>query len=80
MSFLSGEADRLHAIDHGLCFHAEDKLRTVIWDFAGEAIAPELVEALRSLQEAEGRVAAGAGGVPAARGNGCPRGRDWKSY
>ncbi|MGH8980585.1 MAG: SCO1664 family protein, partial [Acidimicrobiales bacterium] len=25
--------DRLWAIDHGLTFHAEPKLRTVIWDF-----------------------------------------------
>jgi uncharacterized repeat protein (TIGR03843 family) len=25
-------------IDHGLCFNVEDKLRTVIWDFAGEPI------------------------------------------
>ena len=29
-------------IDHGICFHAEDKLRTVIWDFAGEPIPEEL--------------------------------------
>lgn len=40
---------RLFAIDHGLCFHAEDKLRTVIWDFAGEAIPEELLGALRTL-------------------------------
>ena len=26
------------AIDHGLCFHVEPKLRTVIWDFAGEPL------------------------------------------
>ena len=26
---------RLWAIDNGLAFHAEPKLRTVIWDFAG---------------------------------------------
>jgi len=31
-------ADHLWLIDHGVCFHNEDKLRTVIWDFAGEAI------------------------------------------
>ena len=31
----------LWGIDHGLCFHVEPKLRTVIWDFAGEPIAPE---------------------------------------
>ena len=27
---------RMWVIDHGLTFHAEPKLRTVIWDFAGE--------------------------------------------
>jgi uncharacterized repeat protein (TIGR03843 family) len=37
---------KLYLIDHGLCFHAEDKLRTVIWDFAGEDISPELITAL----------------------------------
>ena len=30
---------RVWGIDHGLCFHAEPKLRTVIWDFAGEPLA-----------------------------------------
>jgi uncharacterized repeat protein (TIGR03843 family) len=34
---------RIWAIDHGLCFHEDPKLRTVIWDFAGEAIAPSLL-------------------------------------
>jgi uncharacterized repeat protein (TIGR03843 family) len=34
---------RIWAIDHGLCFHVEPKLRTVIWDFAGETIDAELV-------------------------------------
>lgn len=29
-------------IDHGICFHVEDKLRTVIWDFAGETIPERL--------------------------------------
>jgi hypothetical protein len=27
--------ERLWAIDNGLCFHYQSKLRTVIWDFAG---------------------------------------------
>jgi uncharacterized repeat protein (TIGR03843 family) len=31
-------ADRLWAIDHGLTFHAEPKLRTVIWDFVGDEL------------------------------------------
>lgn len=38
-------------IDQGLCFHVEDKLRTVIWDFAGEEIPPLLQEDLQRLVE-----------------------------
>jgi uncharacterized repeat protein (TIGR03843 family) len=30
-------------IDHGLCFHSEPKLRTVIWDFAGEPLDDDLL-------------------------------------
>jgi uncharacterized repeat protein (TIGR03843 family) len=37
----------LWLIDHGICFHAEDKLRTVIWDFAGEPIPQKLSEDVR---------------------------------
>jgi uncharacterized repeat protein (TIGR03843 family) len=37
----------LWLIDHGVCFHADDKLRTVIWDFAGEPIPEELLDDLR---------------------------------
>ena len=29
---------KVWAIDHGLCFHEDPKLRTVIWEFAGEPI------------------------------------------
>jgi hypothetical protein len=42
--------DRLWAIDHGLTFHAEPKLRTVLWGFAGEAIPQPLVQALIALK------------------------------
>jgi len=38
--------DRIYAIDHGLTFHAEPKLRTVIWDFGQDPIAPALLEDL----------------------------------
>ncbi len=37
---------RLWAIDNGLCFHEEDKLRTVIWEYAGMRVAPDLLERL----------------------------------
>ena len=30
----------IYAIDNGLTFHSDPKLRTVIWDFAGEPITP----------------------------------------
>ncbi len=40
---------RLWGIDHGLCFHEEPKLRTVIWDFAGEPVDPGLLGDLRRL-------------------------------
>jgi uncharacterized repeat protein (TIGR03843 family) len=32
----------LWLIDHGICFHVEDKLRTVVWDFAGEPFPDDL--------------------------------------
>ncbi len=33
----------LWLIDHGICFNVEEKLRTVVWDFAGEEIPTGLV-------------------------------------
>ncbi len=41
--------ERLWAIDHGLTFHAEPKLRTVIWDFAGEPLPEPLLADVRRL-------------------------------
>lgn len=43
---------RLWAIDHGLCFHDEDKLRTVIWDFADDPLEEESVTGLTRLVDA----------------------------
>jgi hypothetical protein len=34
--------DRVWVIDHGLTFHTEQKLRTVIWDFAGQPLPADL--------------------------------------
>ena len=47
---LAGADDRLWAIDHGICFHDEYKLRTVIWEFSGEEIAADMYNDLCSLQ------------------------------
>jgi uncharacterized repeat protein (TIGR03843 family) len=41
--------NKLWLIDHGLCFHEEDKLRTVIWDYAGDAIPENLMDDLSHL-------------------------------
>jgi hypothetical protein len=39
---------KLWLIDHGLSFHVEDKLRTVIWDYAGEPIPERLLAELEA--------------------------------
>jgi hypothetical protein len=45
---LRSRADgRVVGIDHGLTFHPVPKLRTVIWDFAGERVPDALVGAVR---------------------------------
>lgn len=44
--FFETGTHKLFAIDHGICFHEEEKLRTVLWDFAGQKIPAELSERL----------------------------------
>jgi len=39
------------AIDHGVCFSPEPKLRSVIWDFAGQPIPSDSLQDLRNLRE-----------------------------
>ncbi|MEZ4659330.1 MAG: SCO1664 family protein [Caldilineaceae bacterium] len=43
---LAGADLRVWAIDHGICFHTEYKLRTVIWEFSEQPIEPELLDDL----------------------------------
>lgn len=43
---ISEEDGSIFAIDHGLCLHEERKLRTVIWDFAGDPIPEALLAAV----------------------------------
>ncbi len=50
---LLGRDGRIRGIDHGLMFHHEFKLRTVIWEFGGEAVPPHLLEAVDALAEDE---------------------------
>ena len=39
--------ENLWGIDHGLTFNASEKLRTVIWDYAGMSIPPEILDDLK---------------------------------
>lgn len=39
----SGSGSHLWAIDHGICFHVEDKLRTVLWGFVDRPLPDWLV-------------------------------------
>ncbi|MBX3013854.1 MAG: SCO1664 family protein [Caldilineaceae bacterium] len=48
---LIGADERLWAIDHGICFHTEYKLRTVIWEFSGEPIDEKLLEDMCALRQ-----------------------------
>ncbi len=40
---------RLWGIDHGLTFHHQGKLRTVIWDYVGEPVPPPLLADIEEL-------------------------------
>ncbi len=40
----------LFGCDHGVTFHAEDKLRTVLWQWADEPFTPEEVDLLKRAQ------------------------------
>lgn len=48
---LLGNDGFIWAIDHGITFHSQPKLRTVIWDFAGEAVPEAILQDLRGLRE-----------------------------
>ena len=52
---LSGPDGQVWAIDHGLCFHVQAKLRTVLWDLAGTRLeAPVLADLEALAAEAAG--------------------------
>ena len=48
---LLGRDGRIWCIDHGLTFHVHDKLRTVIWDYAGQPAPPARIEEVCALGE-----------------------------
>ncbi|AJE86611.1 MULTISPECIES: SCO1664 family protein [Streptomyces] len=54
---LPGAGERLYGIDHGVTFHVDDKLRTLLWGWAGEPLTEEARTALGALEKrlAEGQ-------------------------
>lgn len=46
---------RIWGIDHGICFHSEPKLRSVIWEFAGWPIPDEMLERLAQFRQLMGQ-------------------------
>jgi len=49
---LRGADGGVYGVDHGICMHAEDKLRTVLWGWAGKPVEPELLADVVRLEEA----------------------------
>ena len=41
---------RVQGVDHGICFSAEDKLRTLLWQWRGRRLADEAIEVLSVLR------------------------------
>ena len=48
---IQDDEGKLWSIDHGLTFHADLKIRTVIWDFSGESIPQYHLDDLRRLKK-----------------------------
>ncbi|PVZ03673.1 SCO1664 family protein [Actinomycetospora cinnamomea] len=49
---LAGADGGVYGVDHGICLHREEKLRTVLWGWVGEPLPEEIVECLRRLRAA----------------------------
>lgn len=45
------DAGHLYGVDHGLCFHAETKLRTLLWGWGGSQLDADELEALARLRD-----------------------------
>jgi uncharacterized repeat protein (TIGR03843 family) len=49
---LAGAAGRVYGVDHGVCFHVQNKLRTILWGWAGEPLPEPAREPLHRLSGA----------------------------
>ncbi len=48
---LEGLDGGVYGVDHGICLHSEDKLRTVLWGWAGEPVPAHLLADVVELVE-----------------------------
>ena len=48
---LSGVDGRVYGVDHGVSLHVEDKLRTVLWGWAGKPVDDETLATIAGLRE-----------------------------
>ncbi len=54
---LPREDGRVQGVDHGICFSAEDKLRTLLWQWRGKRLPEEAVDVLSRVRaELEGEL------------------------
>jgi uncharacterized repeat protein (TIGR03843 family) len=49
---LSAVDGHVYGVDHGVSLHVEDKLRTVLWGWAGKPVDDETLDAVRALRDA----------------------------
>jgi uncharacterized repeat protein (TIGR03843 family) len=49
---LSAVDGHVYGVDHGVSLHVDDKLRTVLWGWAGKPVDDETLDALRLLRDA----------------------------
>ena len=46
---LTGLDGHVYGVDHGICLHVQDKLRTILWGWAGKPVESEVLRAVDSL-------------------------------
>jgi uncharacterized repeat protein (TIGR03843 family) len=47
---LAGLDGGVYGVDHGICLHRENKLRTVLWGFLGDRLSPTVLDVLRHVR------------------------------
>ena len=51
---LPDQSGKVFGCDHGVTFHSDDKLRTVLWQWSGDQLYESELELLRKLRQALG--------------------------